>query len=119
MTRSFTAPGGEAKGGAGETPYRHQVVAWDEVGEEEGTGIVHIAPGCGAEDFQLGKKLGLPVIGPIDESGIYFPGFGSLSGQPAAAQRPTTDQRPGRIRMGVDTSPLRTRTPEPCRPWHG
>jgi len=65
-------------------PYQHRVVAWDEVGEEEGTGIVHIAPGCGAEDFQLGKQLGLPVVAPIDESGIYLPGFGSLTGQPAA-----------------------------------
>ncbi len=36
-------------------PYEHRVVAWSEVGEEEGTGIVHIAPGCGAEDFQLGQ----------------------------------------------------------------
>ena len=25
--------------------------------EEEGTGIVHIAPGCGAEDYELGKRL--------------------------------------------------------------
>ncbi len=33
----------------------HRVVAWDMVGEAEGTGIVHIAPGCGKEDFQLGK----------------------------------------------------------------
>ncbi|MFL5679607.1 MAG: DUF5915 domain-containing protein, partial [Chloroflexota bacterium] len=46
-----------------------------------GTGIVHIAPGCGAEDFQLGKKLGLPVIAPLDESGIVLDGFGSLSGR--------------------------------------
>ncbi|HET9083974.1 MAG TPA: class I tRNA ligase family protein [Candidatus Limnocylindrales bacterium] len=59
--------------------YEHRVVPWDEVGEEEGTGIVHIAPGCGAEDFQLGKSLGLPVIAPIDESGIFLDGFGSLS----------------------------------------
>ena len=35
----------------------HQVIAWDEVGEAEGTGIVHIAPGCGAEDFGLGKAV--------------------------------------------------------------
>ena len=60
-------------------PYEHRVVAWDEVGEEEGTGIVHIAPGCGAEDFQLGKSLGLPVIAPIDEDGIVLDGFGSLT----------------------------------------
>jgi isoleucyl-tRNA synthetase len=62
-------------------PYEHRVVAWDQVGEEEGTGIVHIAPGCGAEDFQLGKALGLPVIAPLDEAGIFLPGFGSLSGR--------------------------------------
>ena len=39
---------------------------------EDGTGIVHIAPGCGSEDFALGKELGLPVIAPIDESGIFI-----------------------------------------------
>ena len=63
------------------TGYEHRVVAWDEVGEHEGTGIVHIAPGCGAEDFQLGKGLDLPVIAPLDESGIVLEGFGSLSGR--------------------------------------
>src|SRR6185295_8875684 len=62
-------------------PYEHRVVPWTEVGEDEGTGIVHIAPGAGAEDFQLGKTLGLPVIGPIDEDGRYYPGFDWLSGK--------------------------------------
>ncbi len=62
-------------------PYEHRVVAWTEVGEEEGTGIVHIAPGCGAEDFQLGKSLGLPAIAPLDDNGILMAGFGSLSGR--------------------------------------
>ncbi len=61
--------------------YRHEVVAWDEVGEDEGTGIVHVAPGCGAEDFQLGRQLGLPVIAPLDESGIVVDGFGALTGR--------------------------------------
>ena len=62
-------------------PHEHRVVLWDEVGEEEGTGIVHIAPGCGAEDFQLGQALGLPTIAPLDESGAYVEGFGALSGR--------------------------------------
>jgi isoleucyl-tRNA synthetase len=62
-------------------PYEHRVVVWDEVGEEEGTGIVHIAPGCGAEDFALGKSLGLPMIAPLDESGIVIAGFGPLTGR--------------------------------------
>jgi isoleucyl-tRNA synthetase len=65
------------------TPYEHRVIPWTEVGEDEGTGIVHIAPGAGAEDFQLGKSLGLPVIGPIDEDGRYYAGFGWLSGRAA------------------------------------
>jgi isoleucyl-tRNA synthetase len=71
--------GGTAEDGT--SPYVHRVVAWDEVGEEEGTGIVHIAPGCGAEDFQLGKAVGLPVVAPLDESGRYLDGFGWLTGK--------------------------------------
>ena len=31
----------------------HRVIPWDDVSLDEGTGIVHIAPGCGAEDFEL------------------------------------------------------------------
>ena len=59
----------------------HQVIAWDEVGEEEGTGIVHIAPGCGAEDHGLGEELHLPIIAPLNDEGYYVDGFGWLSGQ--------------------------------------
>jgi isoleucyl-tRNA synthetase len=59
--------------------YEHRVVPWTEVGQDEGTGIVHIATGAGAEDFQLGKQLGLPVIVAIDEDGRYRDGFGWLS----------------------------------------
>jgi isoleucyl-tRNA synthetase len=68
-----------------EAGYEHRVVPWSDVGEEEGTGIVHIATGAGEEDFQLGKAVGLPVIGPIDEDGRYYEGFGWLSGREAPA----------------------------------
>jgi isoleucyl-tRNA synthetase len=54
---------------------QHRVIEWDAVGEEEGTGIVHIAPGAGAEDFQLGKREGLRVIAPLDEDGVYLTGY--------------------------------------------
>ncbi|HEX5589550.1 MAG TPA: class I tRNA ligase family protein [Candidatus Limnocylindrales bacterium] len=76
-----------------EAGYEHRVVPWDEVGEDEGTGIVHIAPGAGAEDYQLGKAAGLPVIGPIDEDGRYYEGFGWLSRleAPAVAERIVDD----------------------------
>ncbi len=61
-------------------PEAHRVILWDEVGVVEGTGIVHIAPGCGAEDFALGKQYNLPVIAPLDEDGVFVDGFGWLSG---------------------------------------
>ncbi len=69
---------------AADAPSQHRVIAWDAVGEQEGTGIVHIAPGCGAEDFQLGKEYGLARIAPLDESGIYIDGFAWLSGRDVA-----------------------------------
>ena len=59
----------------------HRVIPWKEVSEGEGTGIVHIAPGAGKEDFALGKEFGLAVIAPLDEFGNYLQGFGSLTGR--------------------------------------
>ena len=59
---------------------KHRVLLWDEVGEEEGTGVVHIAPGAGAEDYQLGKDHDLPVIAPLNEAGIFLEGFDWLTG---------------------------------------
>jgi isoleucyl-tRNA synthetase len=59
----------------------HRVIEWEEVSEEEGTGVVHIAPGCGQEDFALSKQLDLAVIAPIDDTGTYIDGFGFLSGR--------------------------------------
>ncbi|MFH1569506.1 MAG: isoleucine--tRNA ligase [Gemmatimonadota bacterium] len=44
-----------------------RVVTADFVSTEDGTGIVHIAPGFGEEDYQLGRREGLPVVCPIDE----------------------------------------------------
>ena len=58
----------------------HRVVAWDEVSLEEGTGIVHIAPGCGTEDFELGRTEGLPVLTPVDEAGRFYDDYGWLHG---------------------------------------
>ncbi len=47
---------------------------------EEGTGIVHIAPGCGAEDFELGKREGLATIVPVDESGAFYAASAGCTG---------------------------------------
>jgi len=58
----------------------HRVILWEDVSEEEGTGLVHIAPGCGKEDFELSKQYGLPAIAPLDEFGVFIDGFGWLTG---------------------------------------
>jgi isoleucyl-tRNA synthetase len=58
----------------------HRVLAWDEVSLDEGTGIVHIAPGAGQEDFELGRREGLPVLSPVDEAGRFYEDYGWLHG---------------------------------------
>jgi isoleucyl-tRNA synthetase len=63
----------------------HRVIPWDDVSLTEGTGIVHIAPGCGAEDFELSRVYDLPVLMPIDESGRLLRGYGDLEGRSADA----------------------------------
>lgn len=52
----------------------HKVWAADYVDLEEGTGIVHLAPAYGEEDFQLAKEKGFPVVSNIDDSGFYSSG---------------------------------------------
>ncbi len=59
----------------------HRVVLWDEVSETEGTGIVHTAPGAGAEDFKISKERELEVIAALDEFGIFVDGFDWLTGK--------------------------------------
>ncbi|OEG69715.1 hypothetical protein ATZ36_07910, partial [Candidatus Endomicrobiellum trichonymphae] len=41
------------------------------VSMEDGTGIVHIAPGHGQEDYQAGLEYGLEIISPINDKGLY------------------------------------------------
>jgi isoleucyl-tRNA synthetase len=59
---------------------KHRVIPWDDVSLEEGTGIVHIAPGCGSEDFELSHVHDLPVVMPVDEAGRFYDDFGWLHG---------------------------------------
>jgi isoleucyl-tRNA synthetase len=73
----YTGPFDTLAPGAG---VEHRVVAWDEVSLDEGTGIVHIAPGCGGEDFELGRAEGLAVLTPVDEAGRFYDDYGWLHG---------------------------------------
>ena len=91
----------------------HRVVPWDEVSLEEGTGIVHIATGCGGEDFELGRPLGLPVLTPVDEAGRFYDDYGWLHG---LSTTEAADQIVGELgetrlpRRGRDRTSTATRT---------
>jgi isoleucyl-tRNA synthetase len=52
----------------------HRVHLADYVTTEDGTGIVHLAPAYGEEDFELAQEHGIPVIHTIDENGIFTEG---------------------------------------------
>jgi len=63
-----------------EQQFVHKIVPWEDVDSNEGCGVVHIAPGCGAEDFELGKRHNLPEICPIDDQGVMLDNTGFLAG---------------------------------------
>ncbi len=52
----------------------HKVWHADYVSSEEGSGIVHLAPAYGEEDFNLARENDIPVVHVLDESGIYTEG---------------------------------------------
>ena len=52
-------------------PRDGRFVLADYVSAEDGTGLVHTAPGHGAEDYQTGQKYGLPTLSPVDEAGRF------------------------------------------------
>jgi isoleucyl-tRNA synthetase len=56
------------------------VLSSEFVSLEEGTGLVHIAPGHGPEDYQIGTEFKLPVLSPLDESGKFTEDAGWLKG---------------------------------------
>ena len=49
----------------------HTIYAADFVSHESGTGIVHIAPAYGEDDFELAKSLGINAFHVIDDNGYY------------------------------------------------
>lgn len=52
----------------------HKVWEYPTLSTEEGTGIVHLAPAYGEEDYQLSKEKGFPFVSIIDENGFYSEG---------------------------------------------
>lgn len=61
--------------------YHKIVLSEAYVSGEEGTGLVHCAPGHGEEDFQVGLEYSLPVIVPVDEKGVFTEDAGKYAGK--------------------------------------
>ena len=58
-----------------------QVVFSPYVTLEQGTGLVHTAPGHGAEDYEIGEKYGLETLAPVDDGGVFTKEAGQFAGQ--------------------------------------
>jgi isoleucyl-tRNA synthetase len=54
--------------------HAYRIVGADFVGADEGTGIVHIAPAFGEDDYALSRTEELPVLNTVDENGLYVSG---------------------------------------------
>lgn len=57
------------------------VVTADYVTKEDGTGLVHTAPGHGQDDFQTGQKYNLEVLMPVNNQGVYTAEAGQWAGE--------------------------------------
>ncbi len=73
------------------------------VSTEEGSGIVHIAPAFGQDDYDLSKKFNLPVLQPVTPGGRFTEGMGEFSGRPVK----TFTYADGHTEEGVDKDVIR------------
>jgi isoleucyl-tRNA synthetase len=58
-----------------------RIILGEFVTQDQGTGAVHIAPGHGQEDYEVGLRYGLPVTAPVDAEGRFTAEAGDLQGQ--------------------------------------
>jgi isoleucyl-tRNA synthetase len=58
-----------------------RIVLGEFVTRDQGTGCVHIAPGHGQEDYEVGMRYGLEVMAPIDAEGRFTAEAGDLQGE--------------------------------------
>ena len=78
---------------ANATPKAHFIVCDGYVTMGDGTGVVHIAPAFGEDDYKVGKRYGLPVVRLVDERGCFDSRFESLNGVFAKkADKPILDR---------------------------
>ncbi|MEM7542183.1 MAG: isoleucine--tRNA ligase [Pseudomonadota bacterium] len=58
-----------------------QIYSADYVSVDDGSGMVHIAPAFGAEDYEVGKRCGLPMINPMGSDGVFKASAPLVGGQ--------------------------------------
>ncbi|MBQ6395786.1 MAG: isoleucine--tRNA ligase, partial [Atopobiaceae bacterium] len=64
-------------------PEEHGIfICGDFVSTDDGTGIVHAAPGHGVDDYNVGMEYGIEVVMPVDDDGRFYVGEGLGSGGP-------------------------------------
>ena len=86
LVEGFEASGEELEG----LVYRHPIfpeetgrfICADFVTMDDGTGIVHTAPGHGVDDYNAGCRFGLPITMPVDDDGRFYSGEGLGTGGP-------------------------------------
>ena len=79
-------------------PWR--VLMGDFVTTEDGTGIVHIAPAFGADDFKVGKKYNIGILTLVDREGKFVDGLGEFSSRYIKDYK----NEPGYVDVNVDIS---------------
>jgi isoleucyl-tRNA synthetase len=57
-----------------------RVVAADFVSADDGTGIVHMSPAFGADDYAICQREGLPILQPVDDRGAFLPEIPEVGG---------------------------------------
>ncbi len=58
-----------------------RVIESAHVTTESGTGVVHIAPAFGEDDFYACQKAGIPVVNPVDDDGLFLPVVSDFQGR--------------------------------------
>ena len=88
------AVGVDSSAGNGETRDAFRLVAGDFVTSEEGTGLVHIAPAFGADDYAVIQREKMAFVNPIDEAGRFIgTNFDAINGKTVFEANPIIAQR--------------------------
>jgi len=82
------------------------VLTADFVAMDTGTGLVHIAPGHGEEDYDLGRKAGLKIYNPVDDDGRFIPEVEHFAGMTVWEANPRIIEHLRRVGALIAQVPL-------------